>query len=308
MITLANTFCPAASSTIGVLTAIVTLIYAISQLYLEWATYKPSRFGIKSLNLYVWSLCHFPFHLALMLLIEGTVQLLVWLKLMELISYLSDEFYATFLATRGNSGTSITRSIVNNLNGTVNSVWELYHPEHFATFLRAEALLAVIGMTPESFWTTVPGNIEADSMYQNVTRALRSLQLTVLNSVLVNFKIEEIDGGGWPDDPSTYKGHALEDVSDKFSLVVSLASSSYLRLLEFFNTVYLHAIVHLRILRRWRSLDFHYDTSPPLPLRSATSSPPPLRVAPWLQNPQVSGCHYRQHHPWYWSHATGKHV
>ena len=239
------------------LTATVALIYIIFQIYFDWSwltemsktsqkankaedvetakktpgaeepenmnKHKPSR-----TSTYIWSLAHFPFHLALVLIMEGATQFVVWWKIVELIDYVGNEFLHAFRAAEASTESGIASRMVEHLNGTVNSIWEHYPPDLLVTFFHKEELLKQIGQIDDTYWRADfqdPESMAADPRYQNFTEKYRALKVTILNSILKNFNIEAIEDSGWQDHPETYEEHAFQDASCKFNLVVRVVPS-----------------------------------------------------------------------------------
>ncbi|KAL3420975.1 hypothetical protein PVAG01_07420 [Phlyctema vagabunda] len=65
----------------GTVMSAVTLIYFIYMIYFDWM--NRDHFG--SIRQEIWAFLHFPFHLALVLLVEGTTQFILWRKVVEII-------------------------------------------------------------------------------------------------------------------------------------------------------------------------------------------------------------------------------
>jgi len=212
------------SATVGVLTATVSLIYLIFQIYFDWAwpamalTEKFQH--TEGFFLYSWSLLHVPFHLCLVLLMEGAAQFVVWWKIVEKMQFVSAEFFNTWdrAVNHPAAGTShnISGELALRLNETVYDIWRFYKPDLFVTIHHVDGLIRNLSQTPDDFWTPDrPGH----SHYDTFTDALKALKVTVYNSILQNFGIEEINDDGWRDDPATYEEHAFEEASNRFKLV-----------------------------------------------------------------------------------------
>jgi len=60
----------------------------------------------------IWASLHFPFHLALVLLVEGASQFILWRKVVEVVSYVSPEnfyFLSNFYQHQGDQPTIFDR-------------------------------------------------------------------------------------------------------------------------------------------------------------------------------------------------------
>jgi hypothetical protein len=214
-----------APQTVGVLTATVALIYIIFQIYFDWA-WPAARFMSSEPFLYVWSLFHLPFHICLVLVMEGATQFVVWWKIVEMIYYVSNEFhgaYETAIASAG--GSSIAQTMVQTLNATIETIWQHYPPDLYVTHYHKEELLLDLSRIDDSRWAGFPSADEVESgiainpQFKSFVEDFRALKVTVLNSLLKSFNIEEIQDDGWRDHPSTYQEHAYEAAATRFNLV-----------------------------------------------------------------------------------------
>ncbi|KAK3345802.1 hypothetical protein B0T25DRAFT_633497 [Lasiosphaeria hispida] len=230
----ANSWTP---QTVGVLTATVALIYIIFQIYFDWSwpADKIKRvLGVQQIDqdqeeqssrakisAYFWSIAHFPFHLALVLIMEGATQFVVWWKIVELIDYVSNEFLFAFRLAESDTSTNIAASMVHHLNDTVNYIWAQYPRDLLVSHFHREQLLKTIGGFKDAHLRDfpTPDKLEGNPEFQPFIEAFRALKITTLNSILKNFNIEEISDAGWQDHPETYEQHAFDDAAKRFDLV-----------------------------------------------------------------------------------------
>ncbi|KAK5657493.1 hypothetical protein OQA88_3065 [Cercophora sp. LCS_1] len=243
----ANSWTP---NTVGVLAATVALIYIIFQIYFDWA-WPAARFMSSEPWMYVWSLAHLPFHICLVLIMEGATQFVVWWKIVEMIEYVSVEFYAAYEAAMVDRGERIAHRLVERVNGTIEEIWTHYPPDLYVTHYHKEELLREMLGIDDSHWETFPsleeldGGILTDERWANFVDRFRAVKVTVLNSILKSFNIEEIEDDGWRDHPSTYQQHAYEDAANRFNLVyiyvfclagAGLVVMSFLHIISRFDT------------------------------------------------------------------------
>ncbi|KAI4094109.1 MAG: hypothetical protein LQ339_007570 [Xanthoria mediterranea] len=80
---------------IGQIIASVLVIYFLYMLYFDQVDAK--RFG--TIRQQFWALAHFPFHVALVLLLEGTSRLVTWRNATEMINYLSGQLDAIYYSS-----------------------------------------------------------------------------------------------------------------------------------------------------------------------------------------------------------------
>ncbi|GAB1316871.1 Low temperature requirement A [Madurella fahalii] len=224
------------SQTVGVLTATVALIYVLFQIYFDWSwpadkirkvlsteTVKQDQGQDRGskISTYFWSLAHFPFHLALVLIMEGATQFVIWWKIVELIDYVSNEFFFAFQMTEAEGGPGIASRMVRHLNDTINVIWEQYPRDLLVSHFHREELLGKIGDFSDEYLTgfPTPEAMAATQTHGEFVEAFRALKVTTLNSILRNFNIEAIEDAGWSHHPETYEQHAFDDAAARFNLV-----------------------------------------------------------------------------------------
>jgi len=214
--------------TVAVLAATVALIYIIYQIYFDWS-WPTARFMSSEIFLYVWCLFHLPFHICLVLVMEGATQFVVWWKIVEMIDHVSERFLDAYHIAVSDVDTSagIALRMANHLNETISKIWEHYPPDLFVTYHHRDHLLSELSEIDDSHWDSFP-SIEqlergavTDERFTAFVEDFRALKITTLNSILKSFRIEAIHDEGWDDDnPATYQETAYEKTADRFNLVV----------------------------------------------------------------------------------------
>lgn len=110
-------------------------------LYFDWLS--PRHFG--SIRQQIWAFLHFPFHLSLVLFMEGTAQFIIWQKLVEIIDSLGlniTEATAPFF----NSETGIFNGkyveLAEALNSTVVQPFiAIFPPTYSSTYIDFDATI-----------------------------------------------------------------------------------------------------------------------------------------------------------------------
>lgn len=210
----------------------MALIYIIFQIYFDWSwpaekvnetdqRKQAERPGHKIFS-YFWIIFHFPFHLALVLLMEGATQFVIWWKVVELIDFVSSKFLEAFRLAEEEGATGIAKHMVDHLNATINHIWDLYPRDLLVSHFHRNILLDTIGTFTDDHLKNypTPEEMEREPSHHDFTNAFRGLKLTTLNSILKNFNIEAIEDAGWDDHPETYEEQAFDDAAKKFQLVV----------------------------------------------------------------------------------------
>ena len=78
------------ADSVGMIISGIVIIYCIWMLYFDQV--ETERVG--TFRQQVWVMAHFPYHVAILLVVEGVAQLCVWRKLIDLVSSLSDKISA----------------------------------------------------------------------------------------------------------------------------------------------------------------------------------------------------------------------
>ncbi|KAH6981682.1 bacterial low temperature requirement A protein-domain-containing protein [Ilyonectria sp. MPI-CAGE-AT-0026] len=150
------------SAQFGIITCAAGIIYIIFQLYFDWMHHH-SHMG--ALNQAFWTIIHLPFHVALVLLAEGSSQWVLWWRAIE-------SFRGAEAKLRKNTleaiATNSTAKVVHALNTTANQILYKYGSEIAEGGDDAKPLnqtLTKILNIPDSFWSEAPWE-ETDSTYQ----------------------------------------------------------------------------------------------------------------------------------------------
>lgn len=133
------------SQTIGIVTAAATTIYCVFLVYFDWikTSYLPT------FRQQLWSLLHFPFHLSMVLFMQGFTQFIIWSKIMDTINNMS--FDSIFNTAEG-VAKATTAQVVDNLTKLINKFFEDYPPKYTATVNNVQWAIGNISEIPDSFW------------------------------------------------------------------------------------------------------------------------------------------------------------
>ncbi len=108
-------------------------------LYFDWLTHQ--HFG--SVRQQIWAFLHFPFHLSLVLFMEGTAQFIIWRKLTEIIGVVTDAFVGALNVVNSDPSAS-WGDLVQTLNDTTAAVFESYPPIYAKTYYEVDDALHVL--------------------------------------------------------------------------------------------------------------------------------------------------------------------
>ncbi|TVY68728.1 hypothetical protein LSUE1_G006963 [Lachnellula suecica] len=173
------------SETIGILVAAITIIYFLYMLYFDFL--PKVHFG--SYRQPIWAFFHAPFHLALVLFMEGLAEFVIWHKMVAAASYFSDQVSesltpladAVAANETANTAPEFFEQVVTNLNNTINAIWVLYPPEFTTTLVETENLLSEIG---EGF---IKGNETSQDAFEDT---IDNLIYTVTHSIFETYGFE----------------------------------------------------------------------------------------------------------------------
>lgn len=215
----------------GSITASASTIYFVFLVYFDWIG---ERFHLTSTRQAIWTVLHLPFHLALVLFMQGFVQLLTWGKIIQQLGLAFDIADPTDSTTIPPNATSI--SVTNTLNTSVQVFFKAYPPVIDGTLDTVNAALTNISHIPDSFWapfgnTSSAGNGGSQVLppylqpnYDVLVNATTSLALTMANAIFSSFGInlqgDVIDSGGKPG-TSDFQFRVQEGNWERYGIVVS---------------------------------------------------------------------------------------
>ncbi|KAK9800079.1 hypothetical protein SCARD494_01872 [Seiridium cardinale] len=204
------------SATIGVLTSAIATMYFFFMIYFDFMSHHHLS-GWRQLT---WTIFHFPFHVALLLFMEGATQFMVWWRVHEVETDAGHQFNSLIERLSGTDVTITSNLISDELNKTIASIWETYTPTYTLTFERVDSLLLDIRSIPESFWAS--GANEYPDIANEWAYDIDELIYAVVNSLFVNFKIDPFDGME-EDDPAKMQDVAINDLNERYYTVFQYA-------------------------------------------------------------------------------------
>ncbi|KAL1963317.1 hypothetical protein VTN77DRAFT_8438 [Rasamsonia byssochlamydoides] len=148
-------FSPAA---IGSVISAVLIIYFLYQLYFDNVHLEP----FDSLRQQIWAGLHFPFHLALVLLMEGTNQVFVW-------SHIAEDVRKKLYALIDLPANPTPQQFFNVWNSTITSVFEVF-PSNQDVYDEVQRALQVI--SPTSNATDAEANSELVTLVTDMSTVI----------------------------------------------------------------------------------------------------------------------------------------
>jgi len=123
------------SSTIGLMIAVVLVVYAVWMLYFDHTDKVDdagARINTEKPWCQLWAFLHFPLHVAILLTLEGSARLVLWWNANEAFNFLSYHFGAYYPIV--DNGSQLVRSIQNQLGYIVDRYPFLDEEIHTADF------------------------------------------------------------------------------------------------------------------------------------------------------------------------------
>ncbi|KAM3532035.1 hypothetical protein NHJ13051_000411 [Beauveria bassiana] len=157
------------ATTIGFVTAAVATVYFVFLVYFDWLGAKTH---LPPLRRNVWVALHFPFHLALVLFMQGFTQMLIWGKIAKQLKRAFD-FADPTNDVDVVSGHATTLSVSRSVNASVQEFIGDYPSQLESTTEVINAALGNISSLPDSFWPLVArvANDKDDMSAANLTDA-----------------------------------------------------------------------------------------------------------------------------------------
>ncbi|KAH7160951.1 hypothetical protein EDB81DRAFT_332783 [Dactylonectria macrodidyma] len=182
------------SQTIGIVTAAAATIYCVFLVYFDWikTSYLPT------FRQQIWSILHFPFHLAMVLFMQGFTQFIIWSKIMDTLSTLSLDSVFDDVDKLAKATTEV---VVDSLYTMINKFFEDYPPKYTATIDNVQWAVGNISLLPDSFWpdlatyiTTLDDNdVTNETQFYDFFSNFMNMSTSMENSLIETFGIDLVE-------------------------------------------------------------------------------------------------------------------
>ncbi|KAK8874039.1 bacterial low temperature requirement A protein-domain-containing protein [Apiospora arundinis] len=201
-------------SLIGIVTSSTALIYIIFQLYFDWMHGEDESMSKR--HQVWWAGLHLPFHIALVLLVEGTNQFIIWWRISESIDIASHKLLDL------DKVEPTSDAVVKELTKRVYYWLEKYPPPNILdAYQGVNTTLAHIKELPNSFWnsTDIP---DTDPSSIQWSKDVSELYLTMVSGIFNNFGVEapETEEKKSSDNVT---GHDSHDVIDQSAMLDAIS-------------------------------------------------------------------------------------
>jgi len=151
-------------------------------LYFDW--YSDQRFG--SIRQQIWTILHFPFHLSLVLFLEGAAEFIIFRKIIEILIYINTTMSNEYFAWANDPQGSLL-DLQQALNASTSSIFGYFAPQNEQTYIEVRHIFKVIDLL-----NSVEGNNTAnsDATKAAVESQVTSLLLTIQNSLFQTYGID----------------------------------------------------------------------------------------------------------------------
>ncbi|QYS96798.1 hypothetical protein H0G86_004037 [Trichoderma simmonsii] len=204
---------------IGVVTCAVALIYFIYQMYFDWMhsgklSHKRQMF---------WVSWHLPFHVALVLLLEGANQFIAWSQALQSIKSAAQSIVNINYEL---PSSPTTKQVVRVLNETVTELLDSYPPEDEVAALNdVERTYKSLLTLPDSFWDVNGQLADNDPEMVRWLNGTRDLAQTVFDGIFASFSL------------------AAPAEETESTDVQSATAAAYLATANKFETVFIYAFI-----------------------------------------------------------------
>ncbi|KXJ91889.1 hypothetical protein Micbo1qcDRAFT_161921 [Microdochium bolleyi] len=198
---------------IGIMTASAALLYIIFQLYFDWMHGEQGQALYEAHQVW-WASCHLPFHISLVLLLEGASQFVIWYRILE------DVEKATFslLGAADTASNQTAATAVKAYEDVVYNWLKKYPPaEPIETYTQVAIAFEDLRSLPDAFYA---GSSVVSQQAQQFTANMIQLMATLTNSIFYAFKISAPETNA--EGPNTLESMELNStmaISQRFVLI-----------------------------------------------------------------------------------------
>ena len=169
---------------IGQLVAAVTIVYCMWMLYAD----QTEKRRVGRLRQEIWTVLHFPFHIAILLVCEGQATLTVWVKILDLSNPLfnlwTDPLMNSYYSFVGDGeppypSASTLKAFGDKVNQTITSVYNIFEPD-FTYY-------------DETYNSNFEAMTAKNGTWPDLTESLYNITLQAFEDLCESFSIETPD-------------------------------------------------------------------------------------------------------------------
>ncbi|OAA60842.1 Low temperature requirement A [Cordyceps fumosorosea ARSEF 2679] len=178
--------------TIGMITAATATIYCVFLVYFDWMRHLQ----LPALRQQLWTALHYPFHLSLVLFMQGYTQLILFVKAFNVVDNLTNAWLPDTTPVSDVNETS--RSIANELANASAEIFRLYPPQDSMVRAIVNSSIANISTIPDRTWPDLEYYLTSSNETEPDEATLKGFstfveQLVVIISALANSIFSSFD-------------------------------------------------------------------------------------------------------------------
>lgn len=209
------------------MTASAALLYIIFQLYFDWMHGEQGESLYEAHQVW-WASCHLPFHISLVLLLEGASQFVIWFRILEDVQKAALSVLGAAKMASGETAENAVKAY----EEVVYKWLKKYPPaEPIETYKLVATAFKNLKSLPDAFYA---GSSVAAEQADRYTTNMLDLIATLTNSIFYAFKISAYKSDD--DEPNTLETIELRSsmaISKRFVLIVSFVFFLYPSYLSF---------------------------------------------------------------------------
>jgi hypothetical protein len=214
--------CYTGSSLIGIVTSATALIYIVFQLYFDWLHHGEHAAMYEKHQVW-WASIHLPFHIALVLFLEGVNKFVLWRRILESIQ-LSTSKLLKFADALDTDEVITSEDVSKAIGDFVYSFLKKYKPaDVLETYEGVGKTLEDIATLPDSLW--VDADVQSnDPDMTHFVNDVSELMGAMINSIFYAFGFEyteEVAADAKATNPEYLQLELLASIQQRFGLIVS---------------------------------------------------------------------------------------
>lgn len=163
-----------------------------------------------------WASIHLPFHVALVLFLEGSIQFVSWRRILQTVQSSLRKLEGSLL----HLSSPTSEEVSDALSGIIYPFLEQYKPpDAYDTYQDVREILEHVSEIDNSFWTEANYTL-SNPVYQEFTDDVHSLFSTMASAIYYAFGIEQPEEEEHNGQMNHIEQNATEAVAKRFGLIV----------------------------------------------------------------------------------------
>ncbi|EFY92981.1 hypothetical protein MAC_00764 [Metarhizium acridum CQMa 102] len=176
---------------IGIVTAGASTTYFVFLVYFDWMKSQ----HLPGWRQQTWAVLHFPFHLAMVLFMQGFTQFVLWSKIVDVLNHLSSNWITADMDAVSRATSADVHA---NISAEVTKFFADYNPKWQTLIETIETAIRNISAIPDDFWpqlakfsaTQAEADLPPENTTDFVTDVFLTLSITMQNSLFATFDVD----------------------------------------------------------------------------------------------------------------------